>query len=207
MKLIIGLGNPGTKYLNTRHNFGFMALDYFQKENGFLTWKNAEKFKVEISQGEISDEKIILAKPQTFMNLSGQAVRVLADFYKIALEDILIVHDDIDLPLGAMRLSQNSGPAGHKGIKSIIECLATQNFSRLRLGIKPKESSFSSLFKSRLFASPLFKRRLGGILKTPAEKFVLQNFSPAEKLTTEEIIKKAAETIHLFIKEKNTSKA
>lgn len=182
MKLIIGLGNPGNKYESTRHNFGFMALDYFQTEAGFSSWQ--EKSKALVSEGLADGEKIILAKPQTFMNLSGQAVRALADFYKIPAADILVVHDDIDLPLGALRLAQNSGSAGHKGVESIIKSLGTQNFSRLRLGIKPAEKkSFWNLFKKSL----------------PAERFVLQNFSSAEKPVVEETIKKAEETIQNYL--------
>jgi PTH1 family peptidyl-tRNA hydrolase len=196
MKLIIGLGNPGDRYQNTRHNFGFMAIDYFQKENNFSAWENAEKFNAEVSQGEINglplsenfgeaSQKIILAKPQTFMNLSGQAVRTLADFYKIPAADILVVHDDIDLPLGVLRLAQDSGSAGHKGVRSIIKSLGTQNFARLRLGIKSSAAkSFWNLFKKSL----------------PAEKFVLQNFSSAEKLMIKEMIKKAGQAIRAAIK-------
>ncbi len=196
MKLIIGLGNPGDRYQNTRHNFGFMAIDYFQKENNFSAWENAEKFNAEISQGEINglpssenfgeaSQKIILAKPQTFMNLSGQTAKALTDFYKIPAADILVVHDDLDLPLGALRLSPNAGPAGHQGVKSVIESLGTQNFTRLRLGIKsPETKSFWGLFKKSL----------------PAEIFVLQNFSSAEKSVVEKIIKKAGEATWLIIK-------
>ncbi len=184
MKLIIGLGNPGPEYQNTRHNFGFMALDHFQAEAGFPAWQ--EKFQSLASEGQINNEKIILAKPQTFMNLSGQAVRTIAAFYKIPAADILVVHDDIDLPLGALRLAQNSGSAGHNGIRSIIENLGTQNFSRLRLGIKTeKAGSFWKLFKRSI----------------PAEKFVLQNFSAAEKPIVEEITKKSGEVIRLITEE------
>ena len=197
MKLIIGLGNPGDRYQYTRHNFGFVAIDYFQKENNFSAWENAEKFNAEVSRGEINGlpsseyfgearQKIILAKPQTFMNLSGQAVRALTDFYKIPAADILVIHDDIDLPLGVLRLAQNSGSAGHKGVESIIKNLGTQNFARLRLGIKsPETKSFWGLFKKSL----------------PAEKFVLQNFSAEEKPVVGETVKKAGEAIWLIIKE------
>lgn len=182
MKLIAGLGNPGDQYQNNRHNFGFMALDYFQTEAGFSPWQ--EKSKALVSEGLADGEKIILAKPQTFMNLSGQAVGALTSFYKIAPEDILVVHDDIDLPLGVLRLAQNSGSAGHKGVESIIKNLGTRNFSRLRLGIKSSETkSFWGLFKKSL----------------PAEKFVLQNFSQKELDEVNKIIKKSAEAIKTYL--------
>lgn len=182
MKLIAGLGNPGDQYQNNRHNFGFMALDYFQTEADFSPWQ--EKFKALVSEGLADGEKIILAKPQTFMNLSGQAVGALTSFYKIAPEDILVVHDDIDLPLGVLRLAQNSGSAGHKGVESIIKNLGTRNFSRLRLGIKSSETkSFWGLFKKSL----------------PAEKFVLQNFSQKELDEVNKIIKKSAEAIKTYL--------
>ena len=184
MKLIAGLGNPGDQYQDTRHNFGFMALDYFQAEAGFSSWQ--EKFQALVSEGSANGEKIILAKPQTFMNLSGQTVRALTDFYKIAPTDILVVHDDIDLPLGTLRLAQNAGPAGHKGVKSVIESLGTQNFTRLRLGIKSPETKSFSFWG-------LFKKSL------PAEKFVLQNFSRAEEPVVKETTKKAGEAIRNYL--------
>ena len=164
MKLIMGLGNPDQNYENTRHNAGFMALDFFKNsQSGFSDWQNSEKFKAEISEGEIdippssedygvAKEKIILAKPQTFMNLSGQAARLLKDFYKMEFSDIIVLHDDLALPLGQFRLSQNSASAGHNGVQNVIENLGSQNFGRIRLGIKPASDS------------PLYKGGLGGIL-------------------------------------------
>src|SRR3989344_8563174 len=177
MKLIIGLGNPGPQYFNTRHNFGWLALNYLQDSlPGFSIWETSDKFKALISEGQIGNEKIILVKPQTFMNNSGQTVKLLADFYKIDPSDILILHDDLDLTLGQIRVSQNISAGGHKGVASIIEKLGTKNFARLRLGIKPEKQSFSfsSLFKGRLggIFAPLTQRGVGGF-KTRAEKFVL----------------------------------
>jgi PTH1 family peptidyl-tRNA hydrolase len=187
MKIIIGLGNPGSKYTDTRHNFGFMALDYFQSAAfDFSPWQKNEKFQSLLSEGEFGDEKIILAKPQTMMNLSGRAVKALAGFYKIDLSDIWILHDDIDLPLGALRLSQNSGAAGHKGVRSIIDALGSKNFARWRLGIKSDQKSFMAVFFSRFM---------------PVEKFVLQKFNETEKEKVQAIIEKVKKSILFALKE------
>ena len=185
MKLIIGLGNPGPEYFNTRHNFGFLALNYLQDSQPiFSAWQTTDKFKAAISEGQINDEKIILAKPQTLMNNSGQAVKLLADFYKIAPANIIVLHDDLDLPLGEIRLSQNASAGGHKGVASVIKELGTQNFPRLRLGIK---------------CAPGFLSFLKGFL--PAEKFVLQKFNDSEKSAVQQVAQKAKEAIMLIIKE------
>ncbi len=192
MKLIVGLGNPGSEYFNTRHNFGFLTLNYFQDSlPGFSAWQNNEKFKALISEGQIDGQKIIFAKPRTFMNNSGQAVKLLADFYKLAPGDIIVLHDDLDLALGKIRLSQNVSAGGHQGVASIIKELGTQDFLRLRLGIKPKGFSFSSLFKGRL----------GGIFETPAEKFVLRQFNEADKNLVQQTTQKAKEAILSILKD------
>ena len=130
-------------------------MNYLQDSlPGFSDWQSNDQFKALISKGQIDSpigsEKILLSKPQTFMNNSGQAVKLLADFYKIAAADIMILHDDLDLTLGDIRLSQNASAGGHKGAQSIIEKLGTKNFTRLRLGIKSSKSSLSSLLKGRL---------------------------------------------------------
>jgi|APSaa5957512535_1039671.scaffolds.fasta_scaffold241174_1 peptidyl-tRNA hydrolase, PTH1 family len=135
MKLIVGLGNPGSKYKFTRHNFGFLLLDAFAEQNNARFTSN-KKFKAEITEYSHSEhDKIILAKPQTYMNLSGQSIGPLANFYKISPHDILIVHDDMDLPFGKIRFAQKGRSAGHNGIKSLIECLGSQEFHRLKLGV------------------------------------------------------------------------
>ena len=142
MKLIIGLGNPGKKYDNTRHNVGFSMLDFifdsWLKAEGFSAFSDNKKFQAEISEGSLNDEKIILAKPLTFMNLSGEAVSAVATFYKINPENIIVLQDDIDLLLGAYKIQQSRSSAGHHGIDSIIEKLGTKDFFRVRIGIAKK---------------------------------------------------------------------
>ncbi|MFA6486341.1 MAG: aminoacyl-tRNA hydrolase [Candidatus Magasanikbacteria bacterium] len=134
MKLLIGLGNPGKEYEKTRHNAGFLALDTLAK-NLELKFKLDKKMKAEVAK----NAEIILAKPQTFMNESGVAVRALMDFYKLKPNDIVVIHDDKDIPLGEWRDQTDRSAAGHNGIKSIIEHLGTQNFRRLRIGIATPE--------------------------------------------------------------------
>jgi len=133
-KLIIGLGNPGKKYKNTRHNAGFMAINYCadQWQGQFPASSNAD---AQIADVMISGQKVKFVKPHTFMNKSGLAVRKLADYFNVSPENILIIHDDIALPLGALRVSQGSSAGGHNGVKSIINALGTQKFTRLRIGI------------------------------------------------------------------------
>ncbi len=130
MKLIVGLGNPGEEYAITRHNIGFMILDTYL---GKVKWKT--KNSALYYETTINNEKYLFLKPLTFMNLSGEAVRKYVDYYNIPLEDILIIHDDLDLPVGSIRLKQDSSAGGHNGIKSIIAHLGTQNFKRLKVGI------------------------------------------------------------------------
>jgi peptidyl-tRNA hydrolase, PTH1 family len=136
MKLIIGLGNPGQKYVATRHNLGFIFLDKLKERWSCPEFKLENKFDAEISQGKINGAKIILAKPQNFMNLSGEAVKKIIAFYKIKLADLLIIHDDIDIFCGKYKLATDSTSAGHNGVQSIIDNLGTKKFARLRIGIK-----------------------------------------------------------------------
>jgi peptidyl-tRNA hydrolase, PTH1 family len=138
MILIVGLGNPGEKYNTTPHNAGFMALDLTGKEFAFPEFKFSKKYNSDISEGIISGQKIILAKPQTFMNDSGIAVNKLMGNWKIETQNLLIVHDDIDLPAGKIKISKDSGAGGHKGVESIIENLGSKNFVRIRIGIQPQ---------------------------------------------------------------------
>lgn len=140
MLLIIGLGNPGKKYIKTRHNAGFMALDKLQKSWDFPDFKMEKKFNAEISK----NSKIILVKPQTFMNDSGASIRAFLDFYKLTSDDILVIHDDLDISLGKYKIAQDSRSAGHNGVQNIIDALGTQKFRRLRIGIaKPPEEKKS----------------------------------------------------------------
>ncbi len=129
-KLIVGLGNPGEKYTNTRHNIGFIILDnFFVHESG--TWLKQAQFKSLVLKTDSS----ILVKPQTFMNGSGEAVSKILNFYKKGPEDLVVIHDDVDLDLGRIKLAKNSGSAGHHGIESIKEHLGTLDFYRLRIGV------------------------------------------------------------------------
>ena len=168
MKLIVGLGNPEKKYFLTRHNAGFLAIDQLQKELGFPAFKFKKGFNAEISQGEFNKEKIILAKPQTYMNRSGLAVKTLVNFYKIKPQDIWLIHDDIDLPLGKIKISQKSSAAGHLGVASVIESLNSKNFIRFRMGILATDK-----------------------IKISTEKYVLEKFNSQE----EKIIKKTMKII------------
>ena len=133
MKLIIGLGNPGKEYENTRHNTGFMVLDRLSEKLNIEMTQN--KFKGLYGKSKYKGEDVILLKPQTYMNLSGESVRQVMDFFKINQEDILVIYDDLDLPVGKIRLRQSGSAGGHNGIKSIIEHIGGQDFKRIRVGI------------------------------------------------------------------------
>ena len=130
MKLIVGLGNPGKEYENTRHNVGFIVIDNYTSN---LIWFSEKNYM--ITSSIINGEKILFLKPLTYMNLSGDAVSKVANYYKISPEDILVIHDDLDLSIGIHRLKVNSSSGGHNGIKSIIEKLGTNRFARLKIGI------------------------------------------------------------------------
>lgn len=138
MKLIAGLGNPGKKYEMTRHNVGFLCLEYFQKKHN-LNFKLNKDMNAEVAEANINGEKCIFLKPQTFMNLSGEAVDKVTRYYKIANEDLVVIHDDMDLPLGTLRLREKGSAGGHNGIKNIILHLATEEFKRIRVGISGHE--------------------------------------------------------------------
>jgi PTH1 family peptidyl-tRNA hydrolase len=154
MKLIAGLGNVGAKYTFTRHNAGFMLADSIALNSG-ITFKENPRLKCFITNLKSDNNDYIIIKPTTFMNLSGEAVRAVIDYYKIAVEDIIIVHDDLSLPLGKIRFRQDGSDGGHNGIKSVIQHLGTQNFARLKIGIGPQPN-------------------------LPSEVFVLQNFTKEE---------------------------
>lgn len=132
--MIVGLGNPGSEYANTKHNVGFMLVDAIAKEIGIDTWR--EKFNALISDTFVNGEKILLVKPQTFMNLSGEAVRPIMDYYKLTVDDVVVAHDDMDLAVGIIRLRPKGSGGGHHGIESIIQHLnGNENFARVRIGI------------------------------------------------------------------------
>jgi len=138
MKLIVGLGNPGKKYERTRHNVGFMVLDTLHEElvrYGINDWELSKKFNAQICGCTINGQKIVLAKPMTFMNHSGEAVQLIMHYYKMAPEDLLVVHDDKDIVLGKIKIQEDKNDAGHNGIKSIIEHIGTKSFTRVRIGI------------------------------------------------------------------------
>ena|SRR5690554_2567757 len=134
MKLIVGLGNPGDRYKNTRHNIGFMFLDELKNDLN-LEFSLNKQLKSLIAFANINGEKIIFAKPQTFMNLSGEAVLSIVNYYKLEIEDIVIVYDDLDLPTGKIRIRKTGSSGGHKGMSNIIQLLKTSEIKRIRIGI------------------------------------------------------------------------
>lgn len=134
MKLIVGLGNPGRKYKNTRHNAGFMFVDKIAEDVNVKFSLDASK-KCEIAEAIIGNEKALIIKPQTYMNLSGEAVLAVAKYYKIENKDILVFHDDMDLDVGHIRIRQTGSSAGHKGMQNIMDLFETNNIARVRIGI------------------------------------------------------------------------
>ena len=132
-KMIVGLGNPGSRYAKNRHNIGFQIVDALAEKHGLDFGKR--QFKAQIAAGRVGCERVLLVKPQTYMNLSGEAVQPLAGYYKIAPEDMMVVYDDMDLPAGVIRLRPFGGAGGHNGMKSIIQRLGSNRFPRLRVGI------------------------------------------------------------------------
>lgn len=139
MYIIVGLGNPGSKYENTRHNMGFKVIDAMASEFGIDV--NRAKFKGLIGEGRIGSEKVILLKPQTYMNLSGQSVREIMNFYKIPEENLIVIYDDFDLPIGSIRVRKSGGPGTHNGMKSVIQELGSRKFPRVRVGIGSSDGS------------------------------------------------------------------
>ena len=133
MFLIVGLGNPGTKYENNRHNIGFMAVDAMHRRHNFSAW--SEKYKGQISKGEITGMSVILLKPMTFMNLSGESIQQTANFFKIPPENIIVLHDELDLEPLRVKIKVGGGNGGHNGLKSAQQMLGTANFKRIRMGI------------------------------------------------------------------------
>jgi len=187
MKLIVGLGNPGEKYEGTRHNSGFMVIDHFLKsfqDAKNSLWENSPKFKSDIAKiewqpkhGEL--EKVILAKAKTYMNNSGLAIRLISDFYKISPNDIWIIHDDIDLPLGNMKIRLGGASAGHHGVESVREHLTTDKFWRFRMGIGKENQN-----------AKIKNQKLRGV-----DDFVLGHFSGAERGKVKKLIKRGVKAI------------
>lgn len=133
--LIVGLGNPGKEYIKTRHNAGYIAIDSFAEANDFDDWQSSKKFKSLITEKAVGSTKVILCKPQTFMNASGEAVQAIAAFYHIASKDIVVIHDELSIPFGQIRNRVGGQAAGHNGIKSIIQHNG-EGFGRIRIGIQ-----------------------------------------------------------------------
>lgn len=133
MKIIVGLGNPGKEYEHTRHNIGFMVLDAIEEELGPLVWK--DMFQAKVATVMLGNEKVLLVKPMTYMNLSGEAVGPIARFYKVPPEDVYCIYDDMDLPVGKIRIRLDGSAGGHNGIKSMITHMEHAKFPRFRLGI------------------------------------------------------------------------
>lgn len=135
MKIIVGLGNIGPQYDGTRHNTGFMVVDQLAADHQ-LAFKQVSKMEAMIATGQINGHKVLLVKPTTFMNESGRAVRPIMDYYDVEIEDLVIIHDDMDLPVGKIRLKKKGSAGGHNGLKSLIIHLGTQHFNRVKVGIE-----------------------------------------------------------------------
>ncbi len=139
MKIFVGLGNPTPEYAATKHNVGFMLADKLAEKISAENWR--EKFNALVAESFLDGEKILIVKPQTFMNLSGEAVAPIVNFYKIDAANLIVAHDDMDLPLGMIRLRPKGSSGGHRGVESIIQHLGTQNFPRVRIGVgRPPEN-------------------------------------------------------------------
>ena len=173
MKIIVGLGNPGSRYLFTRHNLGFMLIDVLAGDSLF---KN--KYKSLIQKKEMDNETVLLVKPQTFMNRSGQAVREILHFYKIPLENLLVIHDDKDLPFGTMKFQKSRGPGGHNGVKNIHQELNSKNYYRLKMGVALEENH----------------------IKDTAD-FVLSSFNKTEQKQLPDLLDRTVKAISCFLKE------
>ena len=161
MKVIVGLGNPGKQYEETRHNAGFMVIERLAKAWGAEA-RLESKFEALVAEAHVGGQKVILVEPLTYMNLSGRAVQKVLQFYKLTADDLLVVYDDFALPLGAIRIRIQGSAGGHNGISSIIQCLGTQIFARLRVGVGPLPPRWST------------------------KDFVLSRFAPAERDTLDQ---------------------
>ncbi len=167
MKLLVGLGNHGEKYEKTRHNIGFVVMDTFISKCSGTPFKKEKKFFASISYGHMNHEKVILVKPETYMNASGKAITAVRNFYKIPVEDIIIFFDDVDTPFGEIRFRRKGSSGGHNGIKSVIQTVGSDAFSRIKFGIKNEHKQ-----------------------KIDTADFVLQKFSPEEWEQVPDIVEK-----------------
>ncbi|HUB93814.1 MAG TPA: aminoacyl-tRNA hydrolase [Verrucomicrobiae bacterium] len=169
--LIVGLGNPGEEYQDTRHNVGFMCLDHFAQKNDFGSWHLKKELKSEITSQTLGDTRVILCKPQTFMNLSGEAVQAVQHFYKLNNAQTVVVHDELDVTFGQIRLRSGGSSAGNNGIKSVSQYIG-EEYARMRVGIGPKKpeqidaadfvlQDFSANEQSKL---PALQREVAAIL-------------------------------------------
>jgi PTH1 family peptidyl-tRNA hydrolase len=191
MKIIVGLGNPGPKHTKTRHNLGFMVADAFLKDFESAAenlWHEEKKFQSEVAEiiwqpKKSQEEKVILVKPLTYMNGSGLAVSSVSKFYKVGPSDIWIIHDEVDLPLGGMKIRFGGASAGHKGVESIIEHLGTDKFWRFRVGIGAQHE------------------KIEGKKIKPIDNFVLGTFSESERGKLREIIKKSKKAVEDALEE------
>lgn len=185
MFIIAGLGNPGEEYASTRHNVGRMVLETLRKKADLDAWEEKDKYAALVSEGKIGKEKILLLEPETFMNRSGKSLVPLVTSEKKA-EQLIVVHDELDLPLGTMRIVFDRGPGGHRGVESIVRALKTERFVRVRIGISPTTPS-------------------GKLKKPKGEKavgdFILGAFKPSEEIVLKKILKKAAEAIEMIVTE------
>lgn len=186
MKIIVGLGNPGGQYQDTRHNIGFMVVDHLSHELGSASvkWENDSAHKAQVAHvGEI-----LLVKPLTYMNNSGFAVKALADYYKVSPVDVWVIHDDIDLPLGHIRIRTKGGTAGHNGVTSILTALNTDTFTRFRMGIgRGKESTGLNADKNLSHRSVI--------------SFVLSRFRQSEAGSMQHLVKHGAEAVRIALTE------
>jgi len=180
MLILFGLGNPGEKYIKTRHNIGFRLLEVFARENNFPDFSVSKRFSAETSEGLIGKNKVILIKPLTFMNNSGKSVSEITSYYKKGQGELIVIHDDIDLPFNKIRIVRNRGAAGHKGVESVIKGLETKDFIRIRVGI----NSGGTDFKHK-----------------QAEDFVLKNFNKKEEKSLKEISEKVIDAITILMDE------
>lgn len=209
MKLIVGLGNPGEKYKKTRHNLGFMVIDRFMRDFETVektVWKTNERMKSDMLEldwqpKEGKMEHVILAKPQTYMNNSGMAVSLISSFYKIEPEDIWIIHDELDLPIGSLRIRFGGAAAGHRGVESVIESLGTDKFWRFRLGIGIENPHSGRLAREQGHVSKISRQNLGNV-----ENYVLNVFSEEEHNKIRDLISHASEAVSSAL-EKGLEKA
>ncbi len=172
--MLVGLGNPGAQYVTSRHNVGFMATDTLCSASAGLNWRNVPRLQGEVAKGRIDVQEVVLLKPQTYMNLSGQSVGAAARFYRISTERIVVLHDDIDLDLGRLKMKYGGGDGGHKGIRSIAQHLGSPDFYRIRLGIgRPKHGEVVD--------------------------FVLQGFHPDERDEVDQQIDRASQAARVLM--------